>query len=566
MQHDRKFIPDAEVFTQAPRITLADVLARVEKEYTGSALRDTRSAFRALERRVGIDLGCAIATPTILRDIFSGLRPVSLGVGEKRFANICSSVTQAARRYGQPRTWITSEIAPAPEWQVLLDQIADDQQYRWGLSRLACYCSVKGIVPEAVTVETLRGLFAALEAEAVSKDPRNLLKRTISCWNHCRRSVPGWPKTRLSSPFKTAPYMLTLEAFPESFQQDIGNWETRMRNPDPLDPKAPVRACRPDTLQGYRFTFRRLATALVRSGLVPMEHVTGLDVFFTEENFKAALRPFLKGERVKTDGYAHKMATQLLSAGKQHLGLDESELAPFQAIVQRLKPAHGPSMGERNRALLAQFDDEAVVVRLLGFPREELGRALKIANPVRRAKGVERALAISLAIFTGLRVKNLRQLRLDQNIRRSGHRVFVRIAQDEAKTHTSLELELPCETIELLGLFLAEHRGLIPGADSPYLFPGGTGLARSYSAMRDALSKPLWRHAGIRLSPHLYRHIIAKIVVERRPELALDVSRRLGHKSVNTTYQSYLGTEGPAASRRINTLLTGLRDDGDKRQ
>ena len=61
--------------------------------------------------------------------------------------------------------------------------------------------------------------------------------------------------------------------------------------------------------------------------------------------------------------------------------------------------------------------------------------------------------------------------------------------------------------------------------------------------------------AGITISPHLYRHAIAKIVVERRPELAFDVSRRLGHKKINTTYQSYLGTETPAASRRINSML-----------
>ena len=80
--------------------------------------------------------------------------------------------------------------------------------------------------------------------------------------------------------------------------------------------------------------------------------------------------------------------------------------------------------------------------------------------------------------------------------------------------------------------------------------------------MRHALSDALWRHAGIRMSPHLYRHAIAKIVVERHPELVHDVSRRLGHKSINTTYQSYLGTEGLAASRRVNTLLQQVRDDG----
>ena len=102
------------------------------------------------------------------------------------------------------------------------------------------------------------------------------------------------------------------------------------------------------------------------------------------------------------------------------------------------------------------------------------------------------------------------------------------------------------------------------GCRGRYLFPSPDGGARSYSAMRDALGRSLRKHAGISLSPHLYRHIIAKIVVERHPELICDVSRRLGHASVNTTYQSYLGTEGPAASRRINELLQTVRADDGK--
>ncbi len=73
--------------------------------------------------------------------------------------------------------------------------------------------------------------------------------------------------------------------------------------------------------------------------------------------------------------------------------------------------------------------------------------------------------------------------------------------------------------------------------------------------MRDAVRRPLHRHAGIEISPHLYRHIIAKIIAERCPEHLHDVSRMLGHKSMRTTYGSYLGTEGPAASRRVGKLL-----------
>ncbi|MDU8913968.1 tyrosine-type recombinase/integrase, partial [Aestuariicoccus sp. MJ-SS9] len=294
---------------------------------------------------------------------------------------------------------------------------------------------------------------------------------------------------------------------------------------------------------------------------VSIDQITGFEVFFVEDHFKAALRPFLKGERVKTEGYAHKMATQMIAVGRHQLGYDEAQLAPFKAIVQRLKPKSPGGMGERNRTRLEQFDDEDVVQRLLRFPEEELDRALKQRSNLRRAKGVERALSISLAIFTGMRVKNLRELNLETQLRRCGKRVFVHLSDDDTKSHRALDLELPAETVALFEHFLAHHRPLLPGSDGPYLFPGEKGGPRSYSAMRDALSRTLLKHAGIRMSPHLFRHVIAKIVIERHPELALDLSRRLGHSSINTTFQAYLGTEGPAASRRINALLAKLRDD-----
>jgi integrase len=69
------------------------------------------------------------------------------------------------------------------------------------------------------------------------------------------------------------------------------------------------------------------------------------------------------------------------------------------------------------------------------------------------------------------------------------------------------------------------------------------------------------KHCGITISPHLYRHAIAKIVVERDPALYIAVSRHLGHRSMSTTLGSYLGTETRAASRRLNRLLLDARDN-----
>ncbi|MDU8912958.1 site-specific integrase [Aestuariicoccus sp. MJ-SS9] len=557
---DHTPIEPKDVFASIPRITLADVRDAAMGKASGTRLRDLRSAFRFLEDRTGLDLAETPATAAAVRDLFEDKRAVELGASEKRLANIRSIVTRAIKSHGPRRTWITQEIERSPEWRALLDRVAR-QEDQWALSRLACYCTVMQIPPDAVQTAMLGGFWQALSHEVMSKSPKAIFKRTIHAWNRSLRDVPRWPGERLGSPFKTDPYMLPLEAFPAGFQQAVASWEERLRNPDPLDPSAPVRAFRPATIEGYRYTFRRLATALVKSGTVSIDQITGFEVFFVEDHFKAALRPFLKGETVKTEGYAHKMATQMIAVGRHHLGYDEAQLAPFHAIVQRLKPKSPGGMGERNRTRLKQFDDEEVVQRLLRFPEEELERALKQRSKLRRAKGVERALAISLAIFTGLRVKNLRELNLDTQLRRRGKRVFVHLSDDETKSHRALDLELPPETIELLDHFVADHRPLLPGSQGPYLFPGQGGGARSYSAMRDTLSRTLWKQAGIRMSPHLYRHAIAKIVVERQPELALDLSRRLGHKSLNTTYQSYLGTEGPAASRRINTLLKALRDD-----
>jgi integrase len=222
-------------------------------------------------------------------------------------------------------------------------------------------------------------------------------------------------------------------------------------------------------------------------------------------------------------------------------------------------------MGRRNRERLKQFDDPAAVQRVLRYPEEEFARAVRKKNPMRRAKGVERALIVSLLIFAGVRAENLRTLYLTQNIRRAGDRVFLELEADETKTHAEHTVELPRATIDLLDDFVANHRLLLPGSDGPHLFPAPDGGARHYSSIRSVISANLLKDTGVQMSPHLFRHFVAKIVAERQPELLPDVSRRLGHKSFNTTYQSYLGTETPAASRRINALLEKVNDEPSKK-
>ena len=68
-----------------------------------------------------------------------------------------------------------------------MSRIPDNLQ-KSALSRLACYCSVKRIAPDKVDGRALLGLHRALDAECATKNPRNIVKRTISVWPRRKRS------------------------------------------------------------------------------------------------------------------------------------------------------------------------------------------------------------------------------------------------------------------------------------------------------------------------------------------------------------------------------------------
>jgi hypothetical protein len=207
-------------------------------------------------------------------------------------------------------------------------------------------------------------------------------------WNYCARKIDGWPPTRLGSPFARAPDTLPLEAFPAAFRADVERWIARLTSIDPLDLDAPVRPLRPATIKSYVMLFRRFASALVRRGLVRVEQVTGLGVFFEGDHFKEGLRHFLPNSADKTTRYAHKIATCLIHVARHYVRLPETELTRLESLAARLDPRLPRTRGPRNRNRLEQFDDPEAIRRLLAFPADEAARAAATKNPLRRARAM----------------------------------------------------------------------------------------------------------------------------------------------------------------------------------
>lgn len=242
------------------------------------------------------------------------------------------------------------------------------------------------------------------------------------------------------------------------------------------------------------------------------------------------------------------------------------------SLCSRLDPRKPRGMAAKNRERLRQFDDPRNVARLLRFPDQQFDRAARDPNPIRAARRAERALAIALMLSCGLRSATMRALEVgDFSWTRANRQgvCHLLVRPETTKTSHPLEYELGPDRAAFLEQFLNTYRPRLPGAESAYLFPNPGGRPRSRNAFYEAIRRAIARETGLTLHPHLIRHAIGKIAVERDPGAYLAVSRVLGHTSLDTTLSHYLGTEGPAAGRHLDRLLQRALDeapDPDRRR
>ena len=541
-----------EVFSSNLGMSLQELRDRVAEVAAGTSRRDLLSALDTAARLYDRDLSQIPATAKGVRTLLASKTAAQLGISDKRYQNVRSCLAAAVRHHADAPQPITKRIPLIESWQALLGRI-EKRSYRMALNRLAAFCSYLETPPDLVDQKVLMGFFEALEAEEIVKNPRRLLKHTIAHWNMCGRQVAGWPDIVLSSPFKQEPISLLLSAFPAVFQADVERW--RQLDPDFLDPDSPAKPLRPVTVAGHVDKILRYAAVLVRQGHAALEEITGLGALVEIDRFKAGLRFFLRRSGNRATPYIANMATLLRSIAKHYCKLDEQALKQLELITRNLESRGPRQMPAKYRERLRQFDDPENVAKLLAFPQEERAHGLKQKNPVRAAKCFERAVAAALFIHCTLRIGTLRQINLTTDLSWASGKCFLSIDPTRVKTNQPLEFELPEDVAALLKEYLSDHRPKLAGSEGPYLFPGRDGGPRPDTTMRHDFSDVMRKRAGLVMNPHLIRSAVAKIVVERDPNLYAVVSRQLGHKRMDMTMQHYLGTETRASGRHINKLL-----------
>jgi integrase len=538
------------------RATLADVLAAVvPAPMTERRRQDTASAVRTVARVLGRDPAAIPADMRALNARLKDASPMATGITPARWNNVRSLLRSALALLGP----VMKGRNPRPmskEWAQLysLIEVRSDQIR---VSRLLRWLSGEKITPSTVSNEDLEWFHKVLSEEALLRDPVGTWLATLRAWNRSVAVVVGWPQLPLRREPRANGYTLPWSTFPASLKQDVDGWLVRLSGRDFAE-DGPARPLGEITLKSREYQLRAFASALVLRDRDPAS-LTSLAACLTLDNFTEGLRFFHDRFGQKRTAMVHGLASTLKSVARHWVATDDATLERMKAITRRLSV---PQLGltQKNRQRLLPFNDPESCKKLLALPlvlRRESERG-KAPLSRRRVLG-EMAVAIEILLFVPIRMKNLAALEIDRHLIKAGKRLLLTIPAAEVKNKAAdLDFELPEPCSDLLRWYIREVR--TPGAGNPFLFPGAKRSHKTKNALGIRITRTVHRYTGLEVNPHLFRHVGAKLYLDRNPGAYEVVRRVLGHARMDTTTKFYAGLETRSAARHFDDQILKLRN------
>jgi integrase len=309
-------------------------------------------------------------------------------------------------------------------------------------------------------------------------------------------------------------------------------------------------------------------TAAVAAG-VAVKDLTLLASLVETETFKALLRHLWKADGRKLTAYTHGVAGTLIAIAKEWMKVPAQTLTALKELRRKLGTLP-TGLTDKNRTLVRKFDDPRLLEALLQLPDRLWRRALRdLAMSRRPFIDLQSALAIDLLLHVPLRMENLAALDFEQHLhwpQGRGKPALIVFGTDETKNAIQLEYEIPAKLAERLQVYRNEIAPAVTGKRPDALFVGWTGKPRTQAAITVAIEKAVLRHLGVKLTPHQFRHLAAKIILDANPGAYELVRQMLGHKNMKTTTNFYADIDTRPAGRAHADLIMKLRESAPGRR
>jgi integrase len=291
-----------------------------------------------------------------------------------------------------------------------------------------------------------------------------------------------------------------------------------------------------------------------------LSELTSLGALVQPETFRAVLRRLWEQDRRKLSAYTHGIAITLIAIAADWVKASPEAVASLKALQKKLGTL--PSgLTENNERLLRTFDDPNLLADLLRLP-DQLWRQARRSSCSYAFVGLQTALAIDILVHVPLRMQNLSAINFDTHLHwPQGPRkpALITFRRQETKNDVNLKFELSSFLADRLQVYRNDIAPAIVGRKPDTLFVTPSGKLRSQAAVSIAIHKAILRHLGVKLTPHQFRHLCAKAILDRNPGAWELVRQMLGHTSAKTTANFYAGIDTLRAGRAHAELVNELR-------
>jgi integrase len=549
--------------------SIADAIAAVDAATELSAAKRAHWAcsLRQIAKWLGVPAESLAARWTALHWRVNQLHHARLGIERKTLANHVANL-KAALLWYQGEQGLSRRGTPLmAEWTPVWAGVKNLSR-KAKLSGLVRYCSIKGIIPEAVNdlvVDEYMHYRAATTALAVDTKARRAIARA---WNSCIGSIAGWPSQPL-----TEPPLKTREGphwtdFPVGLQQDLDAYLMKLTKPRWTRDGKRLRPCKPLTIKNTAGHIKAFAKMAVRAG-TPIEELVSFRVLLHPDIVRRTLDAYWERDGEVPGTFAIDLPKRLIVIARQMGCLDEADIEILNDIRTELESYRRGGLTEKNRKLVREVltgDVWKAVVQLPGRLMAK-ARALQDQAPLKAAITAQLAVAIAILTVAPVRVGNLVAVKLGENLVRPGgpqSPYWMVFPEHDVKNRVDLSFSLPPGVTALIDEYIHGFRGrLIDGADSMRLFPGPDGDHKTAHLLSIQIKDRVKKETGLTITPHQFRHAAAAIFLKHNPGQYETLRRLLGQRNIRTTTHFYSGLETIQATETYGQLIETYLDDQD---
>jgi integrase len=276
----------------------------------------------------------------------------------------------------------------------------------------------------------------------------------------------------------------------------------------------------------------------------------------------------MNGENPKL--FTIDLARRFLAIAKETKCLSDKECERLDEMRRDLEDHRQKGLTDKNIAFLRQVLTPGVWERVIKLPFAMMAEARRQQYaPVRAAVMAQLAVAIAILSVAPIRLQNLTAIRLGTNLIKPGGPVsnyWLAFPDYDVKNRIRLEFPLEQYLTRLIDKYVHDFRPtLLRGRNDDYLFPGQREGAKGKTSFSGQIIGRIYKATGLNMTVHQFRHAAGAIILKQRPGEYELVRQLLGHRSVQTTINSYIGLDGIQASEIFtNIVMARMGDDWEE--